>query len=137
MDIVAIISRWAHILSMTFLAGGALFACLALMPAMAGMAEAERSKLGDRIADSLRTWIFLAVAVLILSGLYNFFHKAMYPAGYHAWFGVKVLLALHVIAVSILLGKTGVTFEKRKRWVTGIAVSAVLVIGISAVLKNL
>lgn len=137
MDLVPVLSRWAHIASMAFLAGGALFAHLAFLPALDDLPESEKTKLGDRVADTLRSWIFIAVALLILSGLYNFFHKPMYPPGYHAWFGIKMLAALHIIAVSILLGKTGVPHAKRKRWVAGISISAVVVIGLSAVLRAL
>ncbi|MBI4906109.1 MAG: hypothetical protein HY820_20920 [Acidobacteria bacterium] len=135
MDLVPVLSRWAHIASMAFLTGGALFAHLAYLPALDKLPEAEQTKLGDRVADSLRSWIFIAVALLILSGLYNFLNKPMYPPGYHAWFGVKMLAALHIVAVSILLGKTGVPHAKRKRWVAGISLSAILVIGLSAVLR--
>ncbi len=135
MDLVAVLSRWAHIASMAFLAGGALFAHLAFLPALDALTEEEKTRVGDRIADTLRSWIFIAVGVLILSGLYNFLNKPMYPPGYHVWFGIKMLGALHIVAVSILLGKTGVAHAKRKRWVAGLSLTALLVIGLSAVLR--
>ena len=137
MEILPIVSRWAHIASMSFLAGGALFARLAWMPAVDGLPETERTKLGDRVANALRSWVFAVIAILILSGLYNFFRKTSYPAGYHMWFGIKMLLVLHILAVYILLVKTGVPHEKRKRWVSGISLSALIVIALSAVLRFL
>ena len=35
--------------------------------------------------------------------LYNFLTKKSYPPGYHMWFGIKFLLALHVLSMLILL----------------------------------
>jgi uncharacterized membrane protein len=137
MDFLAVAMRWAHILSMAFVVGGALYARFVLTPALAGLSDAERGKLGDRIANGLRPLVLTAVVVLLGSGTFNLLRKTNLPAGYHMWFGIKMLLALHVVAVAVLLGRAGVDAAKRTRWLTGIAVSGVLVILLSAVLRAL
>lgn len=127
--------RWAHILSMAFVVGGTLYARFVLTPALAGLSDGERTKLRDRIGAALHPLMFTAVVVLLGSGTFNFLRKASFPAGYHMWFGIKMLLALHVVAVALLLGRAGVDAAKQKRWLTGIAVSGVLVMLISAMLR--
>ena len=49
--------------------------------------------------------------------------------------GIKMLLALHIIAVLVLLTMPGASDEKRRRWATGIAWSGAAVVAISAVLR--
>ncbi|HUQ93224.1 MAG TPA: hypothetical protein VM120_16190 [Bryobacteraceae bacterium] len=137
MDVIGIILRWTHIASMTFLVGGTLFARLVLHRAMAGMPDHEKSKWGDRIASQWRGVALVLVVALLGSGLANLLRKTNLPPGYHMWFGIKMLLALHVIAVSILVGRAGAGPNKRARQLTGVAVSAMVVIAISAYLRAL
>ena len=135
MDFLGVLMRWTHIASMAFVVGGAFYARFVLVPAMENMPEGERARLGDKIAGALRP-ITLAILVLLVgSGTYNLLRKTNLPPGYHMWFGIKVLLALHVIAVSVLLGRTGIEPAKRKRWLTGIAATGAVVILISAFLR--
>lgn len=131
MDALAVLSRWTHIASMTFIVGGALYARLILAPAMAG----QKVDLGNRIAAALRPWMLMAVSALVASGLYNLLTKKNLPPGYHMVFGIKMLLALHVIAVAILLGRPGVDAAKRNRWTTGIVISGMIVLALSAYLR--
>lgn len=135
MDFLAVAMRWAHISSMAFVVGGAFYARFVLMPALSGLSEAERGKLADRMADILRPMMLIAVVVLLGSGTFNLLRKTNLPAGYHMWFGIKALFALHVVAVSVLLGRAGVDAAKRMRWLTGIAASGVVAMLISAVLR--
>lgn len=135
MDFLAVAMRWAHIASMAFVVGGAFYARFVLAPATEGWTEAERVKLGDRIANALRPIMMIAVVVLLLSGTFNLLRKTNLPAGYHMWFGIKTLFALHVLGVSMLLGRPGVDLAKRVRWLTGIAASGAVVMLISAVLR--
>ncbi|MCC6341587.1 MAG: hypothetical protein IT166_05280 [Bryobacterales bacterium] len=124
---------------MAFLVGGTLYARYALAPAMEGMRTDEKTKLADRVADRMRTLVIAVVAALVASGLFNLYRRAMLPgglpAGYHLWFGIKMLLALHVIAVSLLFGKVGVEPAKRTRQLTGVAISGLLILAISAHLR--
>lgn len=137
MDLLAVLMRWMHIASMTFIAGGALYARFILIPAMEGMAESDKTKLGDRVAGALRPWMLGSVVALLASGLFNLLRKTSLPPGYHMVFGIKALLALHVIGVAIMLGKPGVAPAKRARWVTGIAISNLIILALSAYLRAL
>ena len=59
------------------------------------------------------------------------------PKEYHMLFGIKFLLFLHIAAVSILLVKPNTTPEKRARMLTGLVVSGLSVILVSAALRAL
>jgi uncharacterized membrane protein len=137
MDPVAVLLRWTHIASTTFVLGGALYARFILMPAMGGMNESERTKLGDRVAGALRPWMLGAVAAILGSGLINLLRKENLPPGYHMIFGIKALLALHVIGVAVMLGKPGIADAKRSRWLTGIVISGLIILALSAYLRAL
>ena len=73
----------------------------------------------------------LAVATALLSaltGAFNFMTRMKdAPAGWHAFIGIKILLALHVIAMVFLLARGADSPEKEARWRKGALVSAILV----------
>ena len=75
--------------------------------------------------------------MLIGAGLYNFLTKSSYPPGYHMVFGIKFLLALHIIAVAMIMGKPGLDAAKVKRLLTGVSISGMIVVLLSAVLRAL
>ncbi len=135
--VVGLLSRWVHISSVVVLLGGVLYARFVLGPATAALAAEGRRAMAEQLAARYRPWLFAALAGLVASGLYNLFTKPKLPAGYHAWFGVKMLLAMHIIAVSVLLCKPGVDEAKRARWMTGIAGSGLAVLLLSAWLRQL
>lgn len=137
MDLIALLSRWTHITSMAFLIGGAIYARFIVGPALDRLGPAEKAGVHDRIAAILRPIILGAIAALILSGLYNLLHKKSIPAGYHMVFGIKMLLALHIIAVGVLLGRTGVDPAKRDRWTFGIVITGLIILMLSAYLRSL
>lgn len=132
-DALNIFMRFVHILSAVALAGGALVWRFAAIPATEPLADDTRRKVGDAMARAWRPFVFLASAGILISGIYNFLRKKGLPPAYHAVFGIKVLLALHVIAVLILVAKPG--NEKRSRQLTGVIFSAVLIVALSAVLR--
>ncbi|MFN7921086.1 MAG: hypothetical protein U0Q16_13380 [Bryobacteraceae bacterium] len=123
-DVVALVSRWVHILSAVTLLGAMFFARVALVPAsQTGLLARFRGVAGA------------AIAGLALSGLYNLLTKAAVPPGYHAIFGVKFLLALHVFAVAWLSTGQGADDSKRARWVTGVMFSGIAIVLLSGVLR--
>jgi uncharacterized membrane protein len=133
MDALNIIMRFLHILSAVVLAGGALTWRFAVIPSTETLNAETRGKVGDAIARAWRPFVLSAIAGILISGTYNFLRKTNLPPAYHAVFGIKVLLALHVFAVLILATKPGNT--KRARQLTGVAISAVAVVLLSAVLR--
>src|SRR6266446_6082542 len=98
--VLAIAMRWTHILSMVTVLGGLLHAKIVVEPALAMLPAEEHSKLAATLNDRFRPWLRLAIVTLVLSGLYNLVTKPNIPPGYNMWFGIKMLLALHIIAVS-------------------------------------
>jgi uncharacterized membrane protein len=132
-DVLNIFMRFLHILSAIALAGGALLWRFAAIPATEPLADDTRRKVGDAIARAWRPVILLASAGILVSGIYNFLRKKGLPPAYHAIFGIKVLLALHVIAVLIVASKPG--NEKRSRQLLGVIFSAVIIVSLSAVLR--
>ncbi len=135
MDLLAILMRWTHITCVTFLVGSALYASAVLMPAMAGMPAAAVNDLNNRIAEKLRRLVIFMILGALLSGLYNLLMKTNLPSGYHMIFGIKMLLALHIFAVAFLNTKADVPAEKRGRWMTGVALSGLLILLLSAYLR--
>jgi hypothetical protein len=76
------------------------------------------------------------VLVTILgSGLYNYLTKAVYPPHYHMWIGIKFLFVLHIFAVAILYTIPGAGEPKRRRWLTGMVMSGLIIIAISGYLR--
>jgi len=123
---LGIFMRWVHIASAVALLGGVWHARFVVYPA-----GADTEAVWRRFAP----WLTSAVAGLLGSGLYNLLTKPEYPRGYHFWFGVKILLALHVFAVAFLLARAPAPASKRGRWMTGVAVSGALILAISAYLR--
>lgn len=131
--VLGILMRWVHIASVIVLLGGAAYARFVLAPALAH--AGPRSPLGGELAARFRVFIFTAIGALLISGLYNFLTKSSYPPRYHMWFGIKVLLALHVFAVALLYGTKPVEEAKRTRWLSGIVISGAAIVAISAYLR--
>lgn len=115
--------RWLHISSVVVLLGGVFYARLAYVGG------------GSALSPRFRPVIWVALVTLIGSGFYNFLTKSSYPPHYHMWFGIKMLLALHIIAALLLLTREGATDAKRLRSMTGIIISGAVVVAISAWLR--
>ena len=129
MDILlGVFMRWVHIASMAILLGGVVFARFVLR-------EDVRHSRAFQLAQDFRPWIYVTIAALLGSGLYNFLTKGFYPLGYHVLFGLKILLVLHIFAAMILFSVPGGTAEKRDRSLTGVIISGFIVLLLSACLR--
>jgi uncharacterized membrane protein len=136
MDALNILMRVLHILSAMVLAGGAVAWLCAAIPANDPLSDETRRKVGDAMARAWRPFVLLGTIGILVSGTYNFVAKSrrmVLPASYHAFFGIKVLLALHVIAALLLATRPG--NEKRSRQLIGVVFSAMLIVVCSAVLR--
>lgn len=111
---LAILIRWIHLASVIVLIGGIAYARF-----YAG----ELSLRFKRLAY----WI---IGAILLSGIYNYMRRSPVSANYHIWFGVKVLLALHIFAVVIL-------YKGKQRALTGVVISAAAIVAISGYLRVL
>ena len=134
---LGILMRWIHIISVVTAIGGLLYSSLVVAPAFGSLAPEARSAFAAAVNDRFRPLLRLSIITLIVSGIYNLVTKANLPPGYHMWFGIKMLLALHVIAVSFLLSSASVTQERRRRMTTGVVISGGLIVLLSAYLRFL
>jgi uncharacterized membrane protein len=129
--------RWVHILTVITVLGGLIYARLVESPALELLPLERRADVAGAINNRFRPWLRFALFALVLSGLYNLVTKVNLPPGYHLWFGVKMLFALHIITVSFLLSKPSVKQERRNRMMSGVVISGVIVVLISAYLRFL
>lgn len=91
---------------------------------------------GTPISKRLKGSILSACLVVILSGSYTLITKAHTPPGYHMWFGMKILLVMHIIGVHFVMAIKEMTDEKKVRLATGVAISGILVVLLSVVLRS-
>lgn len=124
--------RWLHIMSVIVLLGGLIYARFVVYPAVKGP---DSSGVLAAIANRFVPWIWIALACVVGSGLYNFLTKSSYPPGYHMWFGIKMLLVLHIVAVFFLLARVKDDAAKRARWMKGVVFSGLVVVAISGYLR--
>lgn len=130
-----VLMRWLHITSVVVLIGGVLYARLIVAPAIGSLPSAEQETLGDAMAARFRSLLYLVLLFLLATGIYNVFLNLDRGPLYHALLGIKILLALHVFAAGLLVVKP--KNPKRTRQLTGIVISGVIIIAISAVLRQL
>jgi hypothetical protein len=117
--VLAVLMRWTHITSVVILIGSAYYV----------------HRTGSAFAPGFRTTVYAGVAAVFLSGLYNFLTKASYPPHYHMWFGIKFLLALHVLSALVLAARRAVPSEKLQRSLRILLISATAIIVISNYLR--
>ena len=127
LDVLNVTMRWLHISSMTVLVGGLLFLWI-------GFNEGD-GPVSARAAGAYRPLFFFASALVVISGLYNFLHKTGLTAAYHAVFGVKILLVLHVLTAGFLA--TRASSPRRRRQAAGAAITGFVILALSAVLRKL
>src|SRR5271154_3231646 len=105
--------RWLHIASVIILLGGVFYSRVAI----------------GEMAASFKPVAYTAIGGILVSGLYNFLNKSTYPPHYHMWFGIKILLVLHIFAV-VILYRTG-----KPRSLTGVVISGAAIVAISGYLR--
>lgn len=137
-----ILSRFLHILFAAWAVGSLIYAYYVLNPAVQAMAPDERTRLLTAISERLRLLALATVVLVLLTGLYNFYRilQGGVAPGYHMAFGIKFLLALHVLSMLFVLSKPPGDPErdaKRSRLALGALISAVLIVGIGAYLRTL
>ena len=84
--LLSVAMRWLHIASIVVLLGGVFYARVAV----------------GEMATRFKPVAYAAIGGILVSGLYNFLSKPCYPPHYHMWFGIKILLVLHIFAATIL-----------------------------------
>jgi hypothetical protein len=136
--ILSTLMRWMHIGSITLLVGGAAYARWIVRPALDGLDRDDRKVLIGRFQAGFRPLVYAATVGIAGSGLFNFFSRAGdHTPFYHALFGTKVLLALHVFASAVLMVRRGADEQKYFRLASGVLISGLLIILISAYLRRI
>jgi putative copper export protein len=133
LELLQLVSRWAHLTSVALLIGGILYARWVALPALRGLGSPATAS--DAMARSFRGCTVFAIVTLIATGLFNLLTGPPRLPPYHMWFGIKMLLALHVFAVSLISAKPG--NPRRERQLAGTAVSGAAIILIAAYLRRL
>jgi hypothetical protein len=109
--------RWLHIASIVILLGGVFYARFTT-----GVLEAR-----------FKPVAYAAIGGILGSGLYNFLSKSSFPPHYQMWFGIKMLLVLHVFAVLLIYQPE--THRSKPRMLTGIVISGAVIVALSGVLR--
>ena len=134
-DILAVIMRWLHISSVATLIGGAIFARFVAAHAINMMNSENREAMWEDVAAHFKPVVYVAIAALTVSGIYNILAHPGHTVMYNVLLGVKLLLVLHVFAV-MLLGVQA-NNKRRVRMITGAAISGLVIIAISAYLRRI
>ena len=133
--------RFLHIASVAGLVGGAIYARIALTPVLNALPEPERAGAARDAQARFRTPLFVLLILIVLSGLYQFMTGPKHTSSYQMWFGIKMLLVLHILATGILWATSphgDVTVEgKGNRRLAGIVISGLLAMLIAAYLRHL
>lgn len=138
---IDVLMLWLHLLGAVVLVGGAVYARLGVAPALAELGAEARAKALGTLVARIRPVAFGAVGAVLLSGLWNLAtHFSGKPPAYHMALGLKLLLALHVMAMVFLLavppGANPARDAQRPRLLAGMAVSGVLILLLSAYLRR-
>ncbi len=141
--LLALMSRWLHILAAITAVGGTVFARAVVFPTLRSLPENERSQLHAALRERWATILKAAIGFLLFSGLYNFMltvSEYRVPPWYHMLFGIKFLLAMAIFAIaSLLIGKSPAAHAVRSRatlWLNVNIVLAVVVVCLSGVLRT-
>ena len=140
---IALVSRWAHIITAVVLVGGTVFLRFVLGPAAAQLPDDSHAKLKELVMGTWKKFVHGGIALFLISGFYNYLvvqaplHKG--DKLYHALMGIKILLALVVFLIaSGLVGRSKAFAGMRaqaKLWQGILVTLAMLIIGISGFVK--
>lgn len=141
---LSVISRWIHILAIAVVVGGTFLIRQVVWPAAASLREAGGGEqLREQVQVRWRRIVHVAVALIIVTGFYNFYVAvAVYgrTGAYHMVFGVKFLAAIALIFIAIALTSRGEAFAPFRRragtWMGVNLLLAVVIILLSSVLKH-
>ncbi len=143
LDILAIVVRWIHLLSVVVAIGGTIFMRFVLMPsAQAALTPELRTELHANLVARWKRVVHVCIALLIITGSFNFymtFHDGVKPIPYHPIFGLKLLLAFSIFFLASALTGSSPGFagirQNRKKWSAVLIALAVLAIMVSGVLR--
>lgn len=133
--------RFIHIISVILLLGGLIYARQVLVPVLNSLPEDWRMQSAAGSQLRFRNTLYLLLVLTVGSGLYNFVAGPKHGQTYQIWFGIKILLVLHILASAILwatspYGDVAISGKSKRRLVS-ITISGIIVVAISAYLRSL
>ena len=132
MELLSILMMALHIFCAVALVGGALGWGLLALPGIRQLESATRAKVENAMAAAWRPASVYFMAGLLVTGIYNLVATGAHTPRFHMVFGIKMLLVLHVFAVT--LAATRPDNPKRARLMMGVAISGAIVVLLSVVL---
>jgi len=134
-EILTMVMRWVHISSMATLVGGILYSRFVMIPSEGSLSPEGRGSLDEATSRHFRPFVIAASVGLVLSGVYNYLLKPGHSSWYQTLFGIKILLALHVLSIAVVA--TAPRNPRRARQLFGAAISGLGILLISAYLKGI
>lgn len=141
--ILHLVFRFLHISSVILLLGGAFYARKVVLPILSSLPSGQIDATALIGRSRFRTTLWTLLVLIVLSGLYNFttYSGPKHSSAYHMWFGIKMLLVLHILATAILWGTTPysgeVSIGKSNKRLLSMVISGFIAVFISAYLRSL
>ena len=133
-----LIARFFHIGGVIVLLGGVFYARQVLMPTLSRLPDDLRLSAATFSKKQFGGMLWTLLVLIVLSGFYNFYSYSgpKHSPSYQMWFGIKMLLVLHVLATSILWA-TSAKIEKGGRRLLSLTISGFVIVLISNYLRSL
>ena len=123
-EVIDVAVRSLHILSVVMLLGSAFYI-----------------RFVEKGIERIPAWyVLVPVMVVLATGAYQFYavmQAGPVDKGWHITFGIKMLFVLHIVAVSLVQGRSQADPERRRRWMNGIVISGTLTVVLAATLRLL
>lgn len=134
--------QWVHLMAAVVSLGGMSFLLLILIPSLGALSGAQREALSKAVAGRFRWASWSAIALLLLSGLYNVRHYYWEVPWGTAWKFLTLKIVLAIALFAIVLGIT-IPFRlfeplraRRRMWLLVAFILGVVVVLISAYLRR-
>ena len=97
--------QWVHVTAVVLSVGGMAFLLIVLTPGLGDLQPEQRQRLAKLVMNRFRWVLWSAMAVLLLSGLYNIREYYWEVAWGKSWelLTVKIVLACIVFAIALAL----------------------------------
>jgi uncharacterized membrane protein len=139
-QILALLSRWLHVIPAMVLVGGALFLRFALLPAANEVGGQDEFR--EAVRRRWAKWVMISVLLMLISGFYNAYLKAIgYQLSpvYLALLTIKILLAFFVFYLaSVLTGRSKTAKKFRQKeifWLNVLCASMIAIVAVAGWMK--
>ena len=141
--LIHLLARFLHVGSVIILLGGIFYARQVLVPTLNRLPDSERLAAAAFSQAQFRGTLWSLLAITFVAGFYNFYSYSgpKHSSTYHMWFGIKMLLVLHVLATAILWSTStqgdGIVGGRSNRRLLSLIISGFVIVFISAYLRSL